>query len=114
AAKTASSLSGGVQAPISTKGLTKINPWIFDDPKTQTVTIILTAAQTADNSGFNFVGYDKVKATFIVPAGWTAHWIFSNKSTLPHSAALIKNLQTPMALMSSLGVPLATPNAMQG
>src|SRR5205807_2284810 len=31
AATTASSLTGGVQAPISTKGLTKINPWMFDD-----------------------------------------------------------------------------------
>jgi sulfocyanin len=99
---------------ITTKGLTKINPWMFDDPKTQTVTIVVTAAQTADNSGFNFDGYDKGKATFVVPAGWKVNWIFTNKAALPHSAALIQNLKTPSALTSSLGTPIATPNAMQG
>jgi sulfocyanin len=106
-----------VQAQITTNGLTKINPWMFDDPKTKTVTIVVTAAQTADNSGFNFDGYDKGKATFIVPAGWKVNWIFSNKAALPHSAALIKTLQPPTVLTTPVGIsapPIETPNAVQG
>jgi sulfocyanin len=113
AAKEAS-FSGGVPAQISTKGMTKINPWMFDDPKSQTVTIIVTAAATADNSGFNFDGYSNGKATFIVPAGWKVNWIFSNKGVLPHSAALTANLQAPPALAPMGGTAVETPNAMQG
>jgi PQQ-dependent dehydrogenase (methanol/ethanol family) len=113
AAKVAS-FGGGVSAQISTKGMTRINPWMYDEPKTQTVTIIVTAAATSNNSGFNFDSYSKGKATFIVPAGWKVNWIFSNKGALPHSAALTANLQAPPALAPMGGAPVETPNAMQG
>jgi alcohol dehydrogenase (cytochrome c) len=113
AAKVAS-LSGGVQAQITTKGMKKLSKWLYEDAKTDTVTIILTAAATTNNSGFNFDGYAKGQATFTVPAGWKVNWIFSNDSVLPHSAALVANLKAPPALATMAGNPVETPDPTKG
>ncbi|HWE64480.1 MAG TPA: PQQ-binding-like beta-propeller repeat protein [Chloroflexota bacterium] len=113
AAKVAS-FSGGVTAKISTKGMTKINPWMYANTKQQTVTIMVTAGATADNNGFNFDGYSKGKVNFVVPAAWTVNWIFSNPAAIPHSAALTMNNTVPPKLATIAGAPVETPNAQQG
>jgi len=108
------SLGGGVQATITTKGLTRINPWMYDDPARHTVTILVTAAATSDNNGFNFDGYFGGKATFNIPLGWTVSWIFTNKSAIPHSAALTADRKTPPTLALVGGAPVETASPMQG
>lgn len=98
----------------SLKGLTKLNSFMYADAKTHHVVIKLTAALTSANSGFNFDGYTKGQATFVVPLGWNVEWEFANKAGLPHSAALASNLATPPKL-PIMGVgPVETANAVAG
>ena len=98
----------------SLKGLIKINPWEYTSPEKQYVVINLTAAATNDNSGFNFNGYSKGKANFIIPAGWQVEWIFTNKAALPHSAALATGLSAGTIVPNGGLGPIETPNALQG
>ena len=73
------------------------------------------AAQTTSNSGFNFNGYSKGKATLTVPVGWTVTQEFSNASAIPHSLAVTTNTKgKPNLLTSGLGIPLETANATAG
>jgi PQQ-dependent dehydrogenase (methanol/ethanol family) len=72
----------------STAGMTKINPYMYANPTIKHVVIMITAAATSTNNGFNFDGYANGKANFIVPAGWAVDWIFTNKSPIPHIAQL--------------------------
>lgn len=105
----------GVQAAISTKGLTQINPYMWINASKQHVVIKLVAASSAANSGFNFDGYFKGAANFIVPGGWAVDWIFTNDAALNHSAALATSLKpgAPLPLFG-FGAPVETPNAAAG
>ena len=106
--------SSGPLAVPSLKGLIKINPWEYISSEKQYVVINITAAATGDNSGFNFDGYSKGKANFIIPAGWQVEWIFSNKAALPHSAALSTGLTAATVLLNGGLGPIETTNALQG
>jgi sulfocyanin len=82
--------------------------------KKQHVVIKMVAAATPNNSGFNFDGYAKGHATFVVPLGWNVEFEFSNKAALPHSLAIASNLGTPPKL-PYFGIAHAeTRNAMAG
>jgi hypothetical protein len=105
----------GVVAAISTKGLTQINPYMWINAAKQHVVIKFTAASSAQNSGFNFDGYFKGQANFIVPGGWAVDWIFSNSAALPHSVALATSLKPGAALpLFGFGTPVASPAPMAG
>jgi sulfocyanin len=54
----------------------------------RTVTLTLTAAYTNVGSGFNFNGDARGKMIVSVPVGYKVNVIFSNKSTIPHSAVV--------------------------
>jgi len=95
---------------INLKSLTKVNNFLYVDAKAKKAVFNVTAAASTSNNGFNFDGYAKGKANFIVPAGWLVDFIFKNNQALPHSAAVVSTLQygphvTPLG---------ATPNPVQG
>src|SRR5205085_9919130 len=98
----------------SLKGLTRVNPWMYVDAKKQHVVIKLIAAATPNNSGFNFDGYAKGHATFVVPLDWNVEFEFSNNAALPHSAAIASNLKVPVKLPIFGVFPAETPNAIAG
>jgi len=100
--------------PCGRTGLIKINPYEYISPEKQSVVIKLTAASTNDNNGFNFDGYSKGKANFIIPAGWQVSWIFNNIAALPHSAALTTGLSLASVVQNGGLGPIETPNALQG
>jgi sulfocyanin len=105
--------SGPLAVP-SLKGLIKINPWEYTSPEKQYVVIDLTAAATSNNNGFNFDGYSKGAANFIIPAGWQVAWIFNNKAALPHSAALTTGLTLATVIQNGGLGPIETTNALGG
>ena len=109
-----STFSGGISTKANLKGLTKLNPWMYIDPKRQVVTIKIEAAATSDNNGFNFDGYYNGNANFVIPLGWTVNWIFTNAAALPHSAALTTNTKLPPTLAMVGGTPVETPLPQQG
>ncbi|HXT38119.1 MAG TPA: PQQ-binding-like beta-propeller repeat protein [Chloroflexota bacterium] len=95
----------GTGAKPSIKGLIKINPWEYANQETQRLVIDVTAGATSANSGFNFDGYAKGNANFIVPAGWDVSIIFTNKSALQHNVAIATSIKTspPAVIPSVLG-----------
>jgi len=98
----------------SLKGLTRINPWMYANAAKQHAVIKVVAAATPNNSGFNFNGYAKGQATFVVPLGWNVEFEFSNKAALPHSLAIASNLKAPPKLPYFGLAPAETRNAMAG
>src|SRR5581483_499225 len=95
-------------------GMIKINPWEYIAPEKQYVVIKIQAAATNDNNGFNFNGYSKGKANFIIPAGWQVAWIFTNKAALPHSVALSSGLTAATVITNGGLGPIESTNALQG
>lgn len=78
------------------------------------VVLKVVAAQTAANSGFNFDGYAKGTANFIIPRSWKVTIEFTNTSRIPHSLAITSDLKVPPTL-ASLGLrPAETPNPTLG
>jgi PQQ-dependent dehydrogenase (methanol/ethanol family) len=106
----------GVAPAPSLQGLIKINPWEYANPETQRLVIDIVAAATGDNSGFNFDGYSKGAANFIVPAGWEVSIIFTNKGALPHSVGIATSIanDVPTVVTSVLGPQQAPLAALQG
>jgi PQQ-dependent dehydrogenase (methanol/ethanol family) len=80
----------------SLKGRIKINPWMYVAPHAHNVVIEMVAGATPNNSGFNFDGYAKGQANFVVPAGWGVTIEFSNRQSLPHSLAIASTLTPPV------------------
>jgi sulfocyanin len=81
--------------------------WLVVDAKARTVTLTLTAAYTSAVGGFNFNGDARGKMTVSVPVGYRVNVIFTNKSTIPHSAVI-----TAFNKRNSVsGFPLAFPGA---
>jgi sulfocyanin len=54
----------------------------------RTATLTLTAAYTNAASGFNFDGDARGKMVVSVPVGYKVNVVFTNKSTIPHSAVV--------------------------
>jgi hypothetical protein len=101
---------GGLNEEITTKGLTRINQFVYMDPKTKRAVFRVVAAENNSNNGFNFDGYSKGKANFVVPSGWHADFIFTNNANLPHSMAVVSTLK-----ISANTTPVAaTPNPIAG
>jgi hypothetical protein len=73
--------------------------------------IQVVAAATPTDGGFNFDGYDKGRANFVIPVGWSATLEFSNKSAVPHDIALTKSLKVPLTPVAPTGgfAPVAIP-----
>jgi outer membrane protein assembly factor BamB len=101
---------GGLNEVITVKGLTMVNQWVYMDAKAKRVVFRVVAGATTANNGFNFNGYAKGKANFVVPSGWHADFIFTNNVALPHSMAVVPTLK-----ISATTMPIAaTPNPIAG
>jgi PQQ-dependent dehydrogenase (methanol/ethanol family) len=98
----------------SLKGLTQVNPWMYVKPKAHHVEVEVVASANANNSGFNFDGYAKGQANFIVPVGWGIEFIFSNLGTFPHSLAIASTLKVPVQEPLFGFGPAETGNAIGG
>src|SRR5881409_2135884 len=61
-------------------------PWLVANAKTRTATLRLIAAYTNALNGFNFNGYGNGKMVITIPVCYRVTVIFSNKSSVPHSA----------------------------
>jgi alcohol dehydrogenase (cytochrome c) len=102
--------TSGLEQSVSIKGLTKVSDAEYIDAKGKRVVFVVTAASSTDNNGFNFNGYAKGKATWTLPVGWHADFIFANTQALPHSLAVINTLK-----LNPKVVPLVeTPNPTTG
>jgi sulfocyanin len=89
---TKGTFTSGLNQVVTTKGMKQISPFEFVDAVNHKVVFKVTSALTNDNNGFNFNGYAKGKATFVVPVGWHADFIFTNNQALPHSLAVLNTL----------------------
>jgi PQQ-dependent dehydrogenase (methanol/ethanol family) len=101
---------GGLLETVSTKGYTEISPNVYENAATKRVIFKVIAGQGTTNNGFNFNGYAKGAANFIVPAGWGMDVIFTNNGILPHSAAIVSSL----AVSASTSPFASTPNPRVG
>jgi alcohol dehydrogenase (cytochrome c) len=92
----------------------KISPFVYVDDTDKKAVVKVIAADTANNAGFNFDGYSKGQANFVVPIGWSVDVEFSNKSATPHNMALTANLKTPVTAVAPppLSAPVAIPGPM--
>jgi sulfocyanin len=60
--------------------------WLVADAQAHTAKLTLIAAYTNALSGFNFNGYGSAKMVITIPVGYRVTVLFSNKSSVPHSA----------------------------
>jgi Sulfocyanin (SoxE) domain/PQQ-like domain len=106
--------------PLSNPGLrvlpdlgqyTKVAPYLYVNAPQKKAVIQVVAAATPTDGGFNFDGYDKGRANFVLPVGWSATLEFSNKSAIPHDIALTKSLNVPLTPVAPTGgfAPVAIP-----
>ncbi|HEY8286297.1 MAG TPA: PQQ-binding-like beta-propeller repeat protein [Chloroflexota bacterium] len=98
----------------SLKGLTKLNKFTYADTTSKRVIFIMQGAYNSSNSGFNFDGYSKGNATFVVPTGYGVTFEFSNKSFLPHSLGVTSNNSGKLNLPVFGFGPVSTADAMKG
>jgi hypothetical protein len=98
----------------SLKGLTKLNPYTYADTTVKRVIFRVVAASNNTNAGFNFDGYTKGNANFVVPLGYGVTFEFSNKSFLPHSMAITSNHSGKLNLPIFGFGPVSTANALGG
>lgn len=88
--------------------------WLKVFPKAHRVVITVIAADTKANNGFNFDGYAKGKANFVIPLGWKVSLKFSNHASLPHSLAIASGHGNSPKLPKIGGKTVQTPNAKSG
>jgi outer membrane protein assembly factor BamB len=90
---------------------TKVAPYVYVNAAQRKAVFQVIAAATPTNSGFNFDGYAKGQANFVIPAGWSATLEFSNKSAVPHDVAITKSLQVPLTPVAPIAgaAPVAIP-----
>jgi alcohol dehydrogenase (cytochrome c) len=84
---------------------TKVAPYLYVDAAQKKAVIQVVAAATPSDGGFNFDGYDKGRANFVLPVGWSATLEFSNKSAVPHDIALTRSLSVPLTPVPPAGEP---------
>ncbi|HEY2654323.1 MAG TPA: PQQ-binding-like beta-propeller repeat protein [Solirubrobacteraceae bacterium] len=89
----------------------KVAPFVYVNSRAKKAVLQVVAADTSGNSGFNFDGYSKGQANFVVPAGWSIVLEFSNRSSTPHDVALTSSLKVPLVPVVPKGgnVPVAIP-----
>src|SRR5205085_1692177 len=97
--------------PPSLKGFKKLSNDLYVDQAHKHAVMMINAAATSANSGFNFNGFHHGNGTFTVPVNWTVDWEFRNKASLPHSAAITTSTKVPLKLVSFGFAPVVTPNA---
>jgi alcohol dehydrogenase (cytochrome c) len=90
---------------------TKVAPYLYVNAAQKKTVMQVVAAATPTDGGFNFDGYDKGQANFVLPVGWSATLEFSNKSATPHDVALTKSLSVPLTAVAPRGgfAPIAVP-----
>jgi outer membrane protein assembly factor BamB len=98
----------------SLKGFKLVDNFMYVDAGHHHVVIKTVAGLNGTNSGFNFDGWAKGQANFIVPVGWNVEFELSNKQSLPHSLGIASDLKTPPTLPFFGFIPVATPNANVG
>lgn len=93
-----SAVKGGLSSSElpSLAGYKKISKYVYANTKTKTAVVQVVAAATTANSGFNFDGYAKGQANFIVPTGWNVDLEFSNKAATPHNMVITKTDKAPV------------------
>jgi sulfocyanin len=89
----------------------KVGPFVYVNAAAKKAVLQVVAAATSSNSGFNFDGFSKGQANFVVPAGWSITLEFSNKSSTPHDVALTASLKLPLTPVIPKGAaaPVAIP-----
>jgi sulfocyanin len=90
---------------------TKLGPYVYVNAAQKKAVVQVVAAATSSLSGFNFDGYAKGQANFVIPVGWTITLEFSNKSSTPHDVALTSSLKVPLTPVPQPGgiAPVAIP-----
>ena len=83
----------------------RVAPYLYVDAAQKKAVIQVVAAATPSDGGFNFDGYDKGRANFVIPVGWSATLEFSNKSATPHDVALTQSLKVPLTAVPPAGEP---------
>jgi uncharacterized cupredoxin-like copper-binding protein len=88
---------------------------VYADVKRKQAVFKVVAAESSKGSGFNFNGYYKGEAKYVVPVGWSVTMEFTNKSEVPHSVELTKSIKGTLT-PAVIGVaPIAAPaNPAQG
>jgi sulfocyanin len=84
---------------------TKVAPYLYVNAAQKKAVIQLVAAATPADGGFNFDGYDKGRANFVIPVGWSATLEFANRSAIPHDVALTRSLNVPLTPVPPEGEP---------
>jgi sulfocyanin len=80
----------------------QVSKYVYVNSANKSAVIQVVAGATTQNNGFNFDGYAKGKANFIIPVGWNINLEFTNKSATPHNMVLTDSLKTPV-LPAALG-----------
>lgn len=80
----------------------QLSPYVYVNAAQKTAVIKVISAATTSNNGFNFDGYSKGKANFVIPVGWNINLEFSNKAATPHNMVITNSLKTPV-LPSAVG-----------
>lgn len=88
--------------------------WLKINKSSRHVIITVTAGFNSSNRGFNFDGYSKGKADFVVPRNWTVQFNFSNHGAAPHSLALTNSHGNNPKLARIGGKHVEIANATQG
>jgi sulfocyanin len=103
--------SPGLRALPDLSQYTRVGPYLYVNAAQKKAVIQVVAAATPTDGGFNFDGYDKGRANFVLPVGWSATLEFSNKSAIPHDVAITKSLNVPLTPVAPTGVlaPVAIP-----
>lgn len=107
-------LAASTNSPHAAMAAKGSNKWLAINAKSHRVVITVIAADTNANNGFNFDGYAKGKANFVVPLGWKVSFKFSNHTSLPHSLAIASGHGNGPKLPKIGGKTVQTPNAKSG
>ncbi len=88
----------------------KVNAYTYYKAATKQVVFKMTSGVKGKNSGFNFDGYYGGEANYEVPTGWSATFLLSNASAVPHSLMITSSLKVPpTAIINPLGEPQQAP-----
>jgi sulfocyanin len=111
-------LAGSLLTPSThaapTQAAAAASHWLKVNKSTRHVVVTVIAGLNSSNRGFNFDGYSKGKANFVVPRNWTVQFTFSNHGAAPHSLALATSHGNNPTLARIGGKHVEIPNATQG
>lgn len=81
--------------------------WLTYQASAKTATLKLVAAYNGNSGGFNYDGYGNGKMVVSIPTGWKVTVNLTNKSSLPHSAAIVTNASATTPAFSGASIPSA-------